>query len=639
MSNKITSAIAPGTVLHGEAYDYKIIKTLGQGSFGITYQAKVQMKGALGTLDSNMYVAVKEFFMKEVNGRSGDTVTSGSTSKGGLFSYYREKFEREARNLGTLKHPNIVRVLEMFIANGTAYYAMEFINGMSLDDTIAKSPQGRLSTEQAIRLTKQIGAAVSFMHSRKMLHLDVKPANVMVRADGKAVLIDFGLSKQYDESGQPESSTTVGGGTPGYAPLEQASYRDGHGFPVVMDVYALGATMFKMLSGQRPPEASEILNEGFPESCLLAANTPRHIIRCIEKAMAPLKKDRYQSVDQFVTDLCGKAEGTDQAGYYTGYVKDGMRQGEGTIMFDNGTVAVGNWEHDRMNGKGTATASNGRKYEGEIKDNKFDGFGTLTYEKGGKYIGTWKDDKKDGYGIEVLPDESELRSTFKDGQPDGFYMYVQKGGEYRIGKFEGGKLEGHSFYFGDDGKPMYALFKDDKCVETTDLTATSRPGTYSYKHTYDNGTYVEGNITNGKGLCKYPNGAVYEGEWKDSDRHGFGICKYHNGDVYEGEWKDSNPHGFGIYRFKNGDIYIGQWNEGKHDGTGIYFYKSSNDAYAGEWRDGKRCYNGTYLWYESGNAYVGQWSDNKMSGFGTMYYRNSKCSRGRWANDKLVEKL
>ena len=316
MSDKITSAIAPGTVLHGEAYDYKIIKALGQGSFGITYQAKVEMKGALGTLDSNMYVAVKEFFMKEVNGRSGDTVTSGSTSKGGLFSYYREKFEREARNLGTLKHPNIVRVLEMFIANGTAYYAMEFINGMSLDDTIAQSPLGRLSTEQAIGLTRQIGAAISFMHSRKMLHLDVKPANVMVRADGKAVLIDFGLSKQYDESGQPESSTTVGGGTPGYAPLEQASYRDGHGFPVVMDVYALGATMFKMLSGQRPPEASEILNEGFPESCLLAANTPRHIIRCIEKAMAPLKKDRYQSVDQFVMDLCGKAEtrGNEAAG-------------------------------------------------------------------------------------------------------------------------------------------------------------------------------------------------------------------------------------------------------------------------------------------------------------------------------------
>lgn len=308
MSDNITSALAPGTMLHGEAYDYKIIKALGQGSFGITYQAKVEMKGALGTLDSNMYVAVKEFFMKEVNGRDGGTVTSGGTSKGGLFSYYRDKFEREARNLGTLRHPNIVRVLEMFKANGTAYYAMEFISGTSLDGTIAKSPEGRLSMSQAVALTRQIGAALSFMHDRKMLHLDVKPANVMVRSDGKAVLIDFGLSKQYDESGQPESSTTVGGGTPGYAPLEQASYRDGHGFPVVMDVYALGATTFKMLSGQRPPEASEILNDGFPENCLLAAGVPRPVVSCVEKAMAPLKKDRYQSIGQFVIDLCGKAE-------------------------------------------------------------------------------------------------------------------------------------------------------------------------------------------------------------------------------------------------------------------------------------------------------------------------------------------
>ena len=99
--------------------------------------------------------------------------------------------------------------------------------------------------------------------------------------------------------------------------------------------------------------------------------------------------------------------------------------------------------------------------------------------------------KKDGFSIEVYPDGSEFRGTFKDGHADGFYMYVQKGGGYRIGKFENGKVEGHSLYFGDDGKPMYALSKDDKCVETTDLTATSRPGTYSYKHSYYNGTYVE----------------------------------------------------------------------------------------------------------------------------------------------------
>lgn len=303
MTNNTTTSLAIGTIIHGEAYDYKIMDVLGQGTFGITYKAKVEMKGALGRLDSNMYVAVKEFFMKEVNGRENSSVTSGSTSNGGLFYYYRDKFEREARNLSTLSHPNIVKVLEAFHANGTTYYSMEYIDGISLDKKIAQSPQGRMPLTEAIETLKQIGAAIAFMHSRNMLHLDVKPGNVMMRKDGTAVLIDFGLSKQYTSDGEPESSTKVGAGTPGYAPIEQASYHEGKGFPTMMDVYALGGTLFKMLTGQRPPEASEILNEGFPTDSLRQLFIPDNIVNSISRAMAPLKKDRWQTVDEFVKHL------------------------------------------------------------------------------------------------------------------------------------------------------------------------------------------------------------------------------------------------------------------------------------------------------------------------------------------------
>lgn len=303
MTNNTTTSLAIGTILHGEAYDYKIMDVLGQGTFGITYKAKVEMKGALGRLDSNMYVAVKEFFMKEVNGRENSSVTSGSTSNGGLFYYYRDKFEREARNLSTLSHPNIVKVLEAFHANGTTYYSMEYIDGISLDKKIAQSPQGRMPLTEAIETLKQISAAIAFMHSRNMLHLDVKPGNVMMRKDGTAVLIDFGLSKQYTSDGEPESSTKVGAGTPGYAPIEQASYHEGKGFPTMMDVYALGGTLFKMLTGQRPPEASEILNEGFPTDSLRQLFIPDNIVNSISRAMAPLKKDRWQTVDEFVKHL------------------------------------------------------------------------------------------------------------------------------------------------------------------------------------------------------------------------------------------------------------------------------------------------------------------------------------------------
>lgn len=310
MTNNTTTSLAIGTILHGEAYDYKIMDVLGQGTFGITYKAKVEMRGALGRLDSNMYVAVKEFFMKEVNGRENSSVTSGSTSNGGLFYYYRDKFEREARNLSTLSHPNIVKVLEAFHANGTTYYSMEYIDGISLDKKIAQSPQGRMPLTEAIETLKQIGAAIAFMHSRNMLHLDVKPGNVMMRKDGTAVLIDFGLSKQYTSDGEPESSTKVGAGTPGYAPIEQASYHEGKGFPTMMDVYALGGTLFKMLTGQRPPEASEILNEGFPTDSLRQLFIPDNIVNSISRAMAPLKKDRWQTVDEFVKHLDEHGEHT-----------------------------------------------------------------------------------------------------------------------------------------------------------------------------------------------------------------------------------------------------------------------------------------------------------------------------------------
>lgn len=310
MTNNTTTSLAIGTILHGEAYDYKIMDVLGQGTFGITYKAKVEMKGALGRLDSNMYVAVKEFFMKEVNGRENSSVTSGSTSNGGLFYYYRDKFEREARNLSTLSHPNIVKVLEAFHANGTTYYSMEYIDGISLDKKIAQSPQGRMPLTEAIETLKQISAAIAFMHSRNMLHLDVKPGNVMMRKDGTAVLIDFGLSKQYTSDGEPESSTKVGAGTPGYAPIEQASYHEGKGFPTMMDVYALGGTLFKMLTGQRPPEASEILNEGFPTDSLRQFFIPDNIVNSISRAMAPLKKDRWQTVDEFVKHLDEHGEHT-----------------------------------------------------------------------------------------------------------------------------------------------------------------------------------------------------------------------------------------------------------------------------------------------------------------------------------------
>lgn len=294
-----TQYLPSGCILRGGTYQYEILKFLGQGTFGITYLARVKIEGALGSLDSNVYVAIKEFFMRDLNGRAGTTVTSGSER--GIYDKYKEKFTREAQNLSRLKHPHIVKVLELFEANSTAYYSMEYIDGKVLNQYIEE--QNGINESECLRITRQIAEALSYMHDNRMLHLDLKPSNIVLRKNGAAVLIDFGLSKQYDENGIPESTTSVGGGTPGYAPIEQIQYHEGHDFPVTMDIYALGATMFKMLTGKRPPEASDILNDGFPIFELQEKKVLDKTISCIAKAMSPIKKQRYQTILSYMSGL------------------------------------------------------------------------------------------------------------------------------------------------------------------------------------------------------------------------------------------------------------------------------------------------------------------------------------------------
>lgn len=304
-------SLLPGTTLHSPTTAYKIVRTLGQGTFGITYLAEVNVDGALSALGVTVYVTIKEFFMSKINGRKGTSVTN--SDDGGYFEYYKKRFIKEAQNLKTLNHPNIVKVAEAFESNGTAYYVMEYIDGKTLSSVINR--KGHIREQQAINLTLQVTNALAYMHNKKMLHLDIKPSNIMI-SDGKAVLIDFGLSKQYTESGEPESSTTIGLGTPGYAPLEQANYHEHNGLPATLDIYALGATMMKMLTGiSEMPPASEILNEGFPTSLFRENGVSTFLTEIVEKAMAPLKKNRYQTVEELHSDLAKLSRSTENTQY------------------------------------------------------------------------------------------------------------------------------------------------------------------------------------------------------------------------------------------------------------------------------------------------------------------------------------
>ena len=276
---------------------YKIDRFIASGGFGCTYEAYHTL------LDER--VALKEFFVSDFCNRDENTgqVTVGTQSKVALYGKLKKKFMDEARSLYMMKHPGIVRVIDVFEENGTAYYAMEYIDGQSLSDVVKK--RGRLPEAEAVGYIRQVAEALKYVHSLNRLHLDIKPGNIMLGKDGKAVLIDFGASKHYDDETGENTSTLLGINTKGYAPVEQVN-QSFKSFSPATDIYAIGATLYKLLTGITPPSSTLLHSEEATLEPLPSTVSPA-TRKAVESAMLLLRKYRPQTIDAWMQLLSSAA--------------------------------------------------------------------------------------------------------------------------------------------------------------------------------------------------------------------------------------------------------------------------------------------------------------------------------------------
>lgn len=272
--------------------NYRILKVLGQGGFGITYLA-IQVR-----LDRK--VAIKEFFMKDFCERNETTrqVTLGTAGSRETVNSCRMKFLKEAKHIAKLDHPNIIRIIDVFDENSTSYYVMEYIEGGSLENKLGTTG---LSMSDATRYILQVAEALKYIHKKNIAHLDIKPSNIMLNGNDEIVLIDFGVSKQYDLTGGQTSVSPVGRSS-GYAPLEQYDPNGVKDFSPQTDIYSLGATYFKLLTGITPLNAFRITKD-FLQEKLKAKGVPTAVISIICKSMEKLKENRFSDVSSFIEEL------------------------------------------------------------------------------------------------------------------------------------------------------------------------------------------------------------------------------------------------------------------------------------------------------------------------------------------------
>ncbi len=613
--------LPPGTpLMNGQ---YLVGKILGKpGGFGITY---LGWDSQLAT-----FVAIKEYLPRDIAGRHFDrlSVSAHTSADSEHFRYGMEQFLQEARTLAQFDHPNVVRVRSFFQENGTAYLVMDYLQGNSLHDHLTQVG-GRMTEKAALDTMLPLLDGLREVHSKGFLHRDIKPQNIYITTAGRAILLDFGTARQAFGERNRGMTTIL---TPGYAPWEQYHRHGMQG--AWTDIYACAATLYHIVTGMVPPEASErVAQDTLQPPVALVPGLSPHFSFAIMQALSIDPANRPQSVAEFQGALKGQSVAipTPPPLYAApaapppppAYAAPAWQPPPPPSASVTPPPAPPAAPDSRWMSQGAppppppgpmpyqgypapvppppAAGKKGRKLLWiaaavatlllggvALSYNSMNGYQTMSY-KSGTYEGNVSWGSPSGKGKLTYADGAVYTGDFSGGQRQGKGVYRTKNGDTYEGEWKNDKFDGQGKLALVSGLRYEGSFKEGK-----------RSGTGSQVH---------------------PDGRKYTGAWANDKANGAGVLTTKDGAKYTGPFKDDLPHGEGTLITARGDQYVGAFDQGHMNGQGTLTYKDGR-TYKGSFANDKKNGQGTMKW-PSGSQYVGEWKDDKRHGKGTQALMNS----------------
>lgn len=596
----------PTGILLGKRY--LLGKVLGQGGFGITYLA--------WDLELKIKLAIKEYlprdFVSRSKGKKDVSIYTGDASL--YFEDGLNKFLEEARILARFEdYPNIVSVRDFFRENGTAYLVMNYLAGITLKEYLQQR-NNRLSYQKTLEIMMPAMDALDKVHDVGILHRDISPDNIFITSEGMVKILDFGAARHALGEHSKSLSVVL---KPGYAPEEQ--YRSQGKQGPWTDIYALAATMYRMLCAQVPAESLDrMAGEVLMLPSQIAFDLPMEFDSVLMKALELKAENRYQSISEFQQALLSidTAKSMLSLGISNAELLN-IEKSDKEILADSGVKDLA----DKAYIENTGSKGNIKRkiwagllviatvailiiiYRAVFSDG-YEAYSTYTFPDGRQYSGEMRNGLPDGWGECKIPTEGTYTGAWQEGKEFGEQNYKGYSGETYIGEMLDGKAHGQGKKTFPDGSNYIGSFKNK--------------------------------LIHGQGIYTWADGTEYEGEFLNGEMHGQGILKSSGGSEYDGNFKAGKKHGQGVFRWSDGDEYIGIFTEDLITGKGTMKYNDGN-KYIGDFVDGVRNGKGEYLW-PNGDKYTGDFIKGNMHGRGSLIYADGSKMEGRWENNNFIGK-